>query len=45
MNHKASFGNRFRSKLRCFIPSATRDCSTYQFRYVADDLMWPYSDL
>jgi len=32
MNPKASFGNRFRSKLRCIIPSAVRDCSTYQFR-------------
>jgi hypothetical protein len=28
MNPEASFGNR----------SAARDCSTYQFRYVADDL-------
>jgi hypothetical protein len=33
MNPKASFGNRFRSKLRGIIPSAARDCSTYQFRY------------
>jgi len=32
MNPKASFGNRFRSKLRGIIPSAARDCSTYQFR-------------
>jgi hypothetical protein len=32
MNPKASFGNRFRSKLRGVIPSALRDCSTYQFR-------------
>jgi len=38
MNHKASFGNRFRSKLLDIIPSAVWDCSTYQFRYVADDL-------
>jgi hypothetical protein len=38
MNPKASFGNNFRSKLRGIIPSALRDCSTYQFRYVADDL-------
>jgi Tfp pilus assembly protein PilF len=28
MNPKASFGNRFRSKLRCIKPSAARDCST-----------------
>jgi len=33
MNPKASFGNRFRSKLRSIKPSASRDCSTYQFRY------------
>jgi len=33
MNPKANFGNIFRSKLRCIIPSAARDCSTYQFRY------------
>jgi hypothetical protein len=33
MNPKASFGNRFRSKLRRIKPSASRDCSTYQFRY------------
>jgi hypothetical protein len=32
MNPKASFGSRFRSKLRSIIPSALRDCSTYQFR-------------
>jgi hypothetical protein len=38
MNPKASFGNIFRSKLRCIIPSALRDCSTYQFRYIADAL-------
>jgi uncharacterized protein YeaO (DUF488 family) len=31
MNPKASFGNPFRSKLRAIIPSAERDCSTYQF--------------
>ena len=30
MNPKESFGNRFRSKLRGVIPSAARDCSTYQ---------------
>jgi hypothetical protein len=30
MNPKASFGNRFRSKLRGIKPSAARDCSTYQ---------------
>ena len=35
MNPKASFGNNFRSKLRGIIPSASRDCSTYQFRYAA----------
>ena len=29
MNPKASFGNRFRSKLRFIKPSAARDCSTY----------------
>ena len=28
MNSKASFGNRFRSKLRGIIPSAARDNST-----------------
>ena len=28
MNHKASFGNRFRSKLRGINPAAVRDCST-----------------
>jgi len=38
MNTKASFGNKFRSKLRGIIPSAARDCSTYQFRYAADDI-------
>ena len=32
MNPKASFGNKFRSKLRGIIPSALRDCSTCQFR-------------
>jgi hypothetical protein len=32
MNPKASFGNRFRSKLRGIKPSASRDYSTYQFR-------------
>ena len=32
MNHKESFGNIFRSKLRCFKLSAARDCSTCQFR-------------
>jgi hypothetical protein len=32
MNPKASFGNRFRSKLWGIKPSALRDCSTYQFR-------------
>ena len=32
MNTKARFGNRFRSKLPGIIPSASRDCSTYQFR-------------
>jgi len=32
MNPKASFGKRFRSKLRGIIPSAARDYSTYQFR-------------
>ena len=26
-------GYKPQSKLRCFIPSAVRDCSTYQFRY------------
>ena len=35
MNPKASFGNRFRSKLQGIKPSATRDCSTCQFRYAA----------
>jgi len=30
-NHKANFGNRFRGKLRGIRPSASRDCSTYQF--------------
>ena len=35
MNPKASFGNRFRSKLRGIKPSAVRDCSTYQFRYAS----------
>jgi hypothetical protein len=35
MNAKASFGNRFRSKLRGIKPSAARDCSTYQFRYAS----------
>jgi hypothetical protein len=34
-NPKASFGNRFRSKLRGIKPSASRDCSTYQFRCAA----------
>jgi len=33
MNPKASFGNRFRNKLRGIILSATRNYSTYQFRY------------
>ena len=33
MNHKASFGNQFRSKLLGIILSVSRDCSTYQFRY------------
>jgi hypothetical protein len=32
---KASFGNRFRSKLRGVKPSAAWDCSTYQFRYAS----------
>jgi hypothetical protein len=35
MNPKASFGNKFRSKLRAIKPSAARDCSTYQFRYAS----------
>jgi hypothetical protein len=35
MNPKASFGNIFRSKLRGIKPSASRDCSTYQFRYAS----------
>jgi hypothetical protein len=33
--NKARFGNRFRSKLRGIKPSASRDCSTYQFRYAS----------
>jgi hypothetical protein len=32
MNPKASFGNRYRSKLLSIKPTAARDCSTYQFR-------------
>jgi hypothetical protein len=35
INPNASFGNRFRSKLRGIKPSAARDCSTYQFRYAS----------
>jgi hypothetical protein len=35
MKPKASFENRFLSSLRCIIPSASRDCSTYQFRYAS----------
>jgi hypothetical protein len=35
MNPKASVRNNFRSKLRGNIPSALRDCSTYQFRCAA----------
>jgi hypothetical protein len=31
MNSKASFENRFRSKLLGIKPSASRDCSIYQF--------------
>jgi hypothetical protein len=38
MSPKASFGNIFRSKLRGIIPSAARDCSTYRFLRVVDDL-------
>ncbi len=38
MNPKASFGNRFRSKLRGIKPTALRDCSTYQFRSAYSDL-------
>jgi hypothetical protein len=33
MNPKANFGDRFRNNLWGIIPSASRDCSTYQFRY------------
>jgi len=33
MNLKASFGNIFRSKLRGFIPSATRDNSTCKLQF------------
>jgi len=35
MNSKSSFVNRFQSSLRGIIPSASRDGSTYQFRYTA----------
>jgi len=45
MNPKASFGNRFRSKLRCIKPSASRDCSTYQFRLVTFRLCASLSEL
>ena len=38
MNHKVNLGNIFSSKFRGIIPSALRDCSTYKFRCVADDL-------
>ncbi len=31
MNPKAGFENPFSSRLRGIIPSAVRDCSTYQF--------------
>jgi hypothetical protein len=35
MNPKACFGNQFRSKLLGIIPSAVRDCSSYQFPYTS----------
>ena len=38
MNPKASFGNKFRSKLRGITPSALRDCSTYKFQFTYSDL-------
>ena len=37
MNSIITLGNIFSSILRGIIPSALRDCSTYQFRCVADD--------
>ena len=30
--HQSKLWKQFRSKLRCIIPSAMRDCSTYKFQ-------------